>query len=364
MEIVLVHTTGSTSEDTSVIRITGVGVVEPQYDVRASLTGPSIVPACTRAEYEVSVENLGTTAVTVDSIVAVFADQDTVVKGDGIALLPGDVRSYNLSFSMRYGDDGPIRAAVYADDTVVIDVERAVAIRSAPPTVVAEVDAEVAPGDDVGILVTVEQSDVRDVSETITVDLRVPEDRWAMTTSTLTATVTDAVGGPRNVGATVFRSAGTYRITIADSIRAPYTVDVLAVGTTLWRDVEPIIVEVEAVANECGPSAIDRAIVNIDVCGGNLRSIIFGALPQIRVSLLEHPVRGQLRLRIESTSDTEIRLDLFSVTGERYPLVDKFPLQKGIRDCNFLASDRAAGFYGLVIGYGSGEFVLPVVLVK
>lgn len=364
MEVVLVHTTGSTSEDTSVIRITGVGIDEPRYDLRASLTGPSVVPACVRADFDVSVENRGTSDVRIDSILASFADQDTVVTGDGATLQPGDVRTYRVSFSMRSGSDGMIRASVYADDSVSIDVEHAVVTQTVPPTVVAEVDPEVTPGDDVGIRITVNQSAIRDVLETIAVDLRVPEDRWVLNAATLTAMITDVDGGPRTVAAAVTGSAGTYRISIQDSVQAPYTVVILAEGTTLWRDIEPIIVEVEAVANECGPSAIDRAVVNIDVCGGNLRSIILGALPQIRVSLVEHPVRGELRLRIESTSDTEIRLDLFSVTGERYPLVDKFPLQKGIRDCNFFASDRAAGFYSLVIGYGSGEFILPVVLVK
>ena len=184
-----------------------------------------------------------------------------------------------------------------------------------------------------------------------------------MPAGTITAGVVDGLGA-RRVSATTTQVGDQITIRLDEPVHAPYVVDLTAIGQPLWKDTEPIVMEVVVRETECGDGDSERALLTVDVCGGDLRTILFDALPAVQVSVLEQPVRNELRLRIESTHETQIRLDLLSLNGQRYPLVDKFPLQKGIHHCNFLTSNRSAGFYGLVVWYGSGEFILPVVLVK
>ncbi len=363
MMVAVVHDAGPSDEDTAWIRISGVGVVEPTYALEADLSGPAVIPACTRAAFDLVVRNSGSTQVTLDSILVTFAGVDTVIVDPAPELAIAEERRYRVAFAATRGMDGAVVARVFADDSVELVRVHSVQIVSEPPSVAATIDPEAAPGDQVGIRVSVEEIAIRDLPEMIVIDLIVDEDRWYMPTTPLEIRVVD-VNGPRVTTASVIRAGQQITVSLDEPVNAPYTIEMTAVGQPLWKDTEPILIDVAVRETECGEGAADRVLLTVDVCGGDLRSILFDALPTVRVTVLGQPVRDELRLQFESSHETQIRLDLLSLTGQRYPVVDKFPLQKGIHHCNFLTSNRAAGFYGLVVGYGSGEFILPVVLVK
>ena len=298
-----------------------------------------------------------------DSCVVVYGSQDTLILDPQPLIAAAEERRYRVSFMMDRGAGGQVTATVF-DQSGSLVVSHTVTVVTSPPTITTSVNPEAAPGDQVGVFIRVEQETPRDLSETIRLELRVNEERWYMPATSLIAQVSDAEGGPRDISASIVSFGDRIDIALDEPVRAPFVIEVTAVGQPLWKDTEPILIDVVVLESECAEGAEAAALLTIDVCGGDLRTILFDALPVVHVKVLEHPVQNELRLQLESTQETQIRLDLLTVTGERYPLADNFPLQKGIHHCNFLTSDRAAGFYGLVVGYGSGEFVLPVVLVK
>ncbi|MCO6465293.1 MAG: hypothetical protein J5I53_01630, partial [Bradyrhizobiaceae bacterium] len=55
---------------------------------------------------------------------------------------------------------------------------------------------------------------------------------------------------------------------------------------------------------------------------------------------------------------------LLSLEGTEFVLCRNLQLEKGIQDCIFSINSVASGFYGLILRDGSGEQVLPVIIVN
>ncbi len=365
MEIEVDHATVGNDTITSVIRIRGNGIDEPVRSWAAALRCPDTVDACVQDTFVVVVTNTGTldiTPVRVDieimSTLRSFTDQLGPLR-------PGAERTYTFTeISTRASISRDVRAVVWLDDGESITITKNVELRSSEPDFDLEISDPVANGGSVVVSFSAQRTDSLDVPENLEILLTAPADRWEPNVSPIPVRVTDRTGVNRVVMAAVTRIADRTMIVLSEPVQAPYDLRGELVGTPLWRDVNGIVLDGQVSATSCSDEVTDRLLLTVEACGGNLRSVLFDALPQVRVSIVGHPVGDQLDLLIESSHETEIQLHLLSATGEVAVLADKFPLQKGIHHCNFSTSDRASGFYGLIVRYGSGEQILPVVLVK
>jgi hypothetical protein len=90
----------------------------------------------------------------------------------------------------------------------------------------------------------------------------------------------------------------------------------------------------------------------------------FAALPLVTSGVVEQPVGESLKMTFDATMQTSVDLSVVVASGQRFAIVDNYPLEKGISHCNFSVSEWTSGFYVLCVKHSNGEQVIPFMLVK
>lgn len=345
------------------IDIIGNGVPVPFRRLEADLDLTPVL-ACTTATFPLRLENSGNLPLSIDSITVRFVDQSVMVGGMPILLRPGEAQTVNVTVTPTRGSSGAVVGDVYQADTVLTTFTGILEVATQPPTLQIDLDRSVAAGSTVEFRVRSIGQWPRNVSEPLEFVITAPKDRLHFTDRQVSVNLLDAVLGTTTVIGEVMDLPDGVKVALSDNVTSSYQVDFTLNAIALWKDAGLTEVSATCVDNLCGDAASAKTSFSVEECASNLRVIRFGALPMVKALVASQPASEELSVVFDVTQSTAVDLTLYGLSGERISLAENFTLQKGISHCKFSCSGRATGVYRLVVTYGNGEEVLPVVIVN
>lgn len=359
------------STETALVRIRGRGLAIPVPDFVASLIGAPRAIACTPLPVQLVVRNTGETDVRIDSVVMQYRSGTSTSSniphmwyGPFPVLAPMEQTSWQVDLlPIADGSNVVVVADVYANDTLYRTDTYRCSVDAATPSMRVSPRSSLVYGEPMQLHIQIQQPQRLAAPARYRLRLTAPADRWTFVRDVpLLATVEGA--STATVPVTVGQIADGCYLEVEVPGGDSHTLTMDVTGIPYWKDQSPVLVAVELLPDQCYPGADTSIGLAGSVCGGNVRAVNLGALPVVTAVVLDHPASEVIAVELQTTVDTEIRVHLWDVTGQRYQLADKFSLQKGTTQCNFSAYGVASGIYQLVIGYGNGETTLPIVLVK
>jgi hypothetical protein len=104
--------------------------------------------------------------------------------------------------------------------------------------------------------------------------------------------------------------------------------------------------------------------VNVSPCGDALRVVRLGAFPSLTVQTVRQPARDEIVVDVRADRDMTVDVHAEALGGQRFPVAERFSLQKGSRHCNFSCSGWASGVYRLVFRHDSGVAECQIIIVN
>lgn len=364
MAVVLEHDASpGTARRLDTIDIIGNGIPLPFQRLGADLD-VSPVLACTTVTFPLRLENSGNLPLSIDSVKIRFVDQVVMAGGLPLQILPGETRVVDVTVTPTRGSAGAVLGEVYQADTVLTAFSGTLDVRTPPPTLQIDLDRSVSAGSILEFRVRANGQWPRSVSEPLSFVINAPKDRLHFTDRQVPVEVTDAVRGPVTILGEIGEHPDGVTVTLVENVTSAYQVEFTVKGIALWKDAGATEVSAACVDNLCADGEISKTSFSVEECASNLRMVRFGALPVVKARVLSQPASSELSVVFEATQQSAINVSLYGLSGERISLAENFTLQKGISHCKFSCSGRAAGVYRLVVWYGNGEEVLPVVIVN
>lgn len=281
-----------------------------------------------------------------------------------MVLGPGEARSVDVTVTPSRGSAGAVVGEVYQADTVIATFTATLEVSTPPPTLQIDVDGSVSAGSMIAVRVRSVGQWQRTITEPLAYLINAPKDRLHFIDREVSVNVVDAVRGSIMVRGEIRDLPDGIIVTLPENVTSAYDVEFTLAALALWKDAGPTEVSATSVDNLCGDAVSTRSGFTVEECASNLRMVRFGALPMVRAQVLSQPATEELSLVLDATQSTVVDVSLYGLSGERILLAENFTLQKGISHCKFSCSGRATGVYRLVVTYGNGEEVLPVVIVN
>lgn len=352
------------TQATSQFRLMGIGTPDFFPKLRGSLVAPSSIMACVDTPIEIVIENTGELRGTVDSIVVTIGLQRFAVD----TTFPFVIKAHeSVSVAAMINVD---RSSVTAINVMIYSPSSSIDIRQDfstlydTPTVSSTPIIDAVPGNEAIVDVNVSVSIPKQIPEKFVLRAMVPKEKWTVGSDVIQATVTDALATAEQVSLIPAAINEGTIFTLARDVQAPYQIRFTVKGTVFWADAVDTPIEFTVLETVCADSGASVSILSFVVCAGSLRMVRLDATSQVTASLRYHPVGEALPMRFESSKNTYVSVDLITLSGERFSLVDNYPLEKGITDVNFSVSDWTSGIYSLRVKHSAGEAIIPFVLVK
>lgn len=354
---------GQTHVDT--ISIIGRGVPVPRDEVVPDMILPSALTNCVRDSGIATVKNSGNTRITVTNVsIGIDGQEVQAPITYPVLLLPDSVLS--LPFEIRPGS-GPfstIEMVVTYGDTVTVTFQETLPVTRSKPHLELLVPATVDAGKTMEVQLVVTESTELDEQQNIEIQLRAPTTQLDFSTTPCSIEISDATGVHEETVIPIPVAGGGVRLQLQQPVLAPFEIRGIVSGTALLNPEGAVVSHLEFIQNTCSDSAGITKITQMDVCGGELRLVKMRSLPYVRVTLGANPSTSVLDVLLESTEQTKVQVLLQSVDGRISTLVQNLQLEKGRQHCIFSVSSLASGLYGLILRDGSGDQVIPVVIVN
>lgn len=352
------------TQATSNFRLLGNGIPEPYLEFNGSLIVPTTIMACTDTPIEIVLNNPGTLPVTVDTIlVAVGTRAFTVSPVFPLLVSPGSRVSVPAMINVDRTLDVELIATVFYNQSLSIVLRQGFGVAYDKPTVTSAAVIDGAPGNVGSIEVSVAATTPKVVSEPFVIRMTVPKQKWAVSPDIIRATVSDAIStGEQDLVPAIVNDGAEF--TLAREVQAPYQIRFAVTGSILWSDPSDTPIEFLLLETVCSDIGESVSRLSLALCGGKLRMVRFDTPAEVTASLRSHPIGRTLPMQFIATKNTYVSLELFTLSGERFLLVDNYPLEKGITDVNFSVSDWTSGIYSLRVKHSAGEGIIPFVLVK
>ena len=362
-QIVMIHDGAPAFERrTSVINLTGEGLALDTFDVSTDMVVDAVVPACATRTITVSIRNTGNVPCSVSGLLVMVDELDTlpVTLQLPVTLLPAEVVSVDVAFPTGPAGTRSIRCEVLSCDSIRRTMSQTLRVVPHATTLVSTKDIMTSPGATVAVSSTLR---VEGPEEPVTPSIRydVGFDRLYVDGTEVAATV-DA--GPQTLTFDVVQGRDAITLSPRTQLIPPYTLTWNLSAIALWKDPLPFEVRTAVLTTNCTDSSASQTMISVDNCAAAYRMVRLG-LPQIiSAELRPLPVRDNISVILETSSDMMVSTDVVDLSGAVIVRWEKIDLKKGHSVCNFNCSTVAGGVYWLRIGQGTEHISLPLVIVN
>ena len=362
-QIVMIHDGAPAFERrTSVINLTGEGLALDTFDVSTDMVVDAVVPACATRTITVSIRNTGNVPCSVSGLLVMVDELDTlpVTLQLPVTLLPAEVVSVDVAFPTGPAGTRSIRCEVLSCDSIRRTMSQTLRVVPHATTLVSTKDIMTSPGATVAVSSTLR---VEGPEEPVTPSIRydVSFDRLYVDGTEVAATV-DA--GPQTLTFDVVQGRDAITLSPRTQLIPPYTLTWNLSAIALWKDPLPFEVRTAVLTTNCTDSSASQTMISVDNCAAAYRMVRLG-LPQIiSAELRPLPVRDNISVILETSSDMMVSTDVVDLSGAVIVRWEKIDLKKGHSVCNFNCSTVAGGVYWLRIGQGTEHISLPLVIVN
>ena len=362
-QIVMIHDGAPAFERrTSVINLSGEGLALDTFDVSTDMVVDAVVPACATRTITVSIRNTGNVQCSVSGLLVMVDEIDTlpVTLQLPVTLLPAEVVSVDVAFPTGPAGIRSIRCEVLACDSIRRTMSQTLRVVPHATTLVSTKDIMTSPGATVAVSSTLR---VEGPEEPVTPSIRydVGFDRLFVDGTEVAATI-DA--GPQTLTFDVLQGRDAITLSPRTQLMPPYTLTWNLSAIALWKDPLPFEARTAVLTTNCTDSSASQTMISVDNCAAAYRMVRLG-LPQIiSAELRPLPVRDNISVILETSSDMMVSTDVVDLSGAVIVRWEKIDLKKGHSVCNFNCSTVAGGVYWLRIGQGTEHISLPLVIVN
>lgn len=339
--------------DTAIIRIIGEGVPEPVQQLDAELLATTTLPACVLDSGRIVLRNTGNIPVTVDSIhVMIDADPALISTVLPLTIAPSD--NLVLGFALLLPKGSPVNITVdvwYSGEHKILT--QSIDVVPATPSVAIQAPAMVTAGERLAVPFSVSQQGTLDATQQVTITLATSALQFRLSQTPVVVNVSDITGSWQETITPIVNDANL-TLSVGKPVLAPFTITGTIDGTALLSKDGAVVVRAIMSETQCADEATAVAISTMDACGGALRLVRVGAMPQVVAQLKTSPATNVLKLSVHASQKATLSVALLSLEGTEFVLCRNLQLEKGIQDCIFSINSVASGFYGLILRDGSG----------
>lgn len=331
---------------------------------------------CRQEPVRVSLSNTGTAAMTIDSLVIILDQQQSILvdAANPVVIPPAGQWATTVSWIPQVAPTSIITAVAFDSTGKRYESTATVAVA------ISEVNARHgwdSTSDTGPILLQVGphslwiEAGVSDsLTETINprITALVSKDRFAVDRIATSVRVDDAGRGGRVLSPGLYdllQTDSSITLAMREPLLAPWKTSVSLVGQILWKDQVAVPTRVTVDAEPCNKAASTQPIeILVDPCGSKIRRVDFGLTPGIVIRPLGHPFRDVISVEVESSFTGVTSIYVESVDGQLFRLAERFTLQKGIQHCIFSCSGWTSGLYRLVFQHGAGTTEEKIIIVN
>jgi hypothetical protein len=357
---------------TTLIQLVGNGFAEEgdtvappldPIDGSAALIVPPAVLACDEFSGIAVVNGVGT-------VTRIVTDVDLSIDGRIVPLsgpeLPSAIESNQqllFTFSDVLKGDNRVVARLHvrwADgaDTVIV---REIVVRRSQSTVTVTLPADHSPGQTIDLRGSV--AILEGFREPYQLGFSLFYATQRLNPNTQSLVVRERSTGRILSTSTIEQPSGM-RVTIAESVALPTTVDWQMSGQSFWFS--PSALEVSAAVNDddCVRQSEARSVSDVVNCASSLRMVRLNGGLSITVPRTVVRSDEDLVVQFEAGSTQTLSIDVVDASSRSQSLWENVALSSGQTVVNFAFFGQASGAYVLRVRFGSEAIVVPILVIK